>query len=507
MKNFAMLILGLTLLATSVMGCSSGSGNDNNGNGGDADADTDAEGDGAGDADGDTDADADADADGDGDTDGDADSDAAVDGGGSDSGTDGGDFVSHFKRYTVVSGTTGPAWASVGDVNKDSKPEIIVSFFGALTDLQMKGQVIQYTRTGGLDAWAPTPIAAQNAGIKYPNQTELIDVDNDGDLDLIVPSGFLACEANPLAGACGGLVWFENTGTGWTRHNIVDPASKSVLFYHHVVMKDFDGDTLPDLVTVGERRTTAQKNTATVQMFKGTSDAVRFSTTPIDIASGMGGLVVGRDLDNDGDLDLFSAEYFLPTATFPKFSFAWLEQTVAPTTGANGGTWVRHVIANDVGPSIMFQFVDDLYGDGKLMAVGANHTNTADTPSSPKEAVYALDIPAAADLKDPWSKTQISQGIKSRKSPLGGPMGAPGIFGSGDVDDDGDIDLVVSGDGDYRVFVLEQTSAGHFATHVLEKKLGQAGGCKVVDLDGDGKNEIVVTGYEDNVVYIYKWQG
>lgn len=67
---------------------------------------------------------------------------------------------------------------------------------------------------------------------------------------------------------------------------------------------------------------------------------------------------------------------------------------------------------------------------------------------------------------------------------------------------DGDVDLVLSGDGDARVFWLEQASTG-WVTHVLEQKLAQAGGLRIADLDSGGKNEIVVTGYEANVVYVY----
>jgi hypothetical protein len=40
-------------------------------------------------------------------------------------------------------------------------------------------------------------------------------------------------------------------------------------------------------------------------------------------------------------------------------------------------------------------------------------------------------------------------------------------------------------------------------THILESGLGQAGSTNVVDLDGDGKMELVVSGYENNVVYAY----
>lgn len=37
---------------------------------------------------------------------------------------------------------------------------------------------------------------------------------------------------------------------------------------------------------------------------------------------------------------------------------------------------------------------------------------------------------------------------------------------------------------------------------MLEQSLPHAGGMQIVDLDGDGKNEIVVTRYEANSVFV-----
>jgi len=53
------------------------------------------------------------------------------------------------------------------------------------------------------------------------------------------------------------------------------------------------------------------------------------------------------------------------------------------------------------------------------------------------------------------------------------------------------------------VLWLRQMGPGQFETHVLESQLKQAGGMKVVDFDGDGKNELLVTGYEANSVRVY----
>ena len=72
--------------------------------------------------------------------------------------------------------------------------------------------------------------------------------------------------------------------------------------------------------------------------------------------------------------------------------------------------------------------------------------------------------------------------------------GAPSF---GDVDGDGDIDLLLSGDGDTRVFLLLQGADRTFETVVLDDSLPQAGGMKIRDFDGDGRNELVVSGLED----------
>jgi hypothetical protein len=114
-----------------------------------------------------------------------------------------------------------------------------------------------------------------------------------------------------------------------------------------------------------------------------------------------------------------------------------------------------------------------------------------------------FDIPATPATAA-WPKAKISSGIESAPGNIFAPMAAPGIFGSGDMDGDNDIDLVVSGDGDPDVYWLEQVAPGRFLTHVLQPALPQAGGTEIVDLDGDGRNETIVTGYESNAVYIFQ---
>jgi len=403
-----------------------------------------------------------------------------------------------FERITVdATNAQGAAWITARDMNGDQKIDLVLSRFGALGGVSIPdGEVAIYTQGATIQSWTRSTVVPPSQGIKFPNHTTVDDLDGDGDLDIIVASGFLVCTAIPGSPPCGALFWMEKTAAGYTPHSIVPNGAS--LFYHQAVLVDFDGDGVRDIVTVGEAQGMfGGAGTAVTEWYKGDGSADRFEKQARKIGDGLGSLPTVLDVDGDGDLDVASAEYFYAGA-----SFAWMERTADPSPANPTGTFVRHVINADSGPSIMLGFVPNLYGDGKTGAVGSNHTNTAKIPPDAQEsAILFLDPPA--DPKQPWAKTILSQGIVSVAGSVFSPQAAPGIFGWGDIDGDGDVDLAVSGDGDPHVYWMEQLPGRTWAMHVLEDKLAQAGGMVVADLDGDGKNEIVVTGYEANAVYVY----
>ncbi len=397
-----------------------------------------------------------------------------------------------FVRHTVDAMSAGPAYVEPVDWDGDGHLDLLVAELGVFSGFAVpEGAITLYRGTGDLGRWEKSALIPPEAGVHFPGQPTAVDVDGDGDLDLLVPSGFLVCQVIPGGQPCGGLAWYERMDDGALRRRDVVPLGSS-LFYHHAVLVDLDGDGRDDLVTVGEEKQAGFGETperAVAQWFAGVDGPARFDPEPRTIGRGLGSFPRVIDLDGDGDLDVASAEFFDSDA-----SFAWYEQT--------DDGFVRHAIDDVSGPAVMLSFVEDLYGDGVLRAVGTNHTNTQKFPPDEAEsAVFVFDIPE--DPRGPWPRRQVSQGIVSAVN-LFAPQAAPGIFGHGDIDRDGDIDLLVCGDGDPRVFWLEQVRPGTFESHVLEQQLPQSGGAKVVDLDGDGAPELVVTGYESNAVYVYE---
>jgi len=399
-----------------------------------------------------------------------------------------------FEKLVVDAAASGPAFVEVGDVNGDGRLDMIVAAFGNVSGATLpNGTVTAYLQGEALGAWTKQPILSPADGVVWPNEPTSADLDGDGDLDVIIPAGFLVCEA--LGNPCGALLWMEQTPTGWQRHDLVP--SGDARFYHGAALADVDGDGIDDLITVAERITGDDR--AVTRWFRGTVGPARFDLTPRDIGVGLGSLPVVADLDGDGDLDIAGAEFFAELGA----SYAWFERTADPSADAPAGRWQRHVIDPTSGPAIQLSVVPDLLGDGRVVAVGSNHVNTTKEDPDPWPSTITLHEPSS-DPRQPWSKRVISSHITSRPGRAGAPAAAPGIFGWGDADRDGDVDLLVSGDGDDRVFLLEQSARGTFDTHVLEANLGQAGGMKIVDLDGDGVTELIVTSYERDLLSLYR---
>ncbi len=374
----------------------------------------------------------------------------------------------------VVGVLPGAAFSTAGDLDGDGQPEIVATSFGKVAGFgpTTGGTVASYSLKG--KRWVRADIIRPTDGIQFPNEPTLTDVDGDGLVDLIEPGGFFICSP------CGSLSWWQQKPRGtWTRHDLVTVGNP--VFFHKAEVVDLDGDGLRDLLTVGET-----PGTATTMVFPGIKGG--FSSTPVVLGEGLGSLPTVTDVDGDGDLDIASAQYFSRNG-----SFAWLEHLGGPGFGA----WVKHVMVADLGGAIQLSKVPGIGW------VGTNHTNTTSgPPGTAKEGVYLLT--PGADPRLPWTARMISTGIVSRADTGGGQQqGAPGVFGWGDLDGDGDTDLAVSGDGDKHLFVLRQTAPGVFRTEAIANDRGQAGGGAAVRLRGVAP-AVLFSSYDAGLVALYR---
>ncbi len=393
----------------------------------------------------------------------------------------------------IVGDSPGARYATVGDLDGDGIDEIVVSSWNDITEADIPYGKLQIWSYGGdLDSWNLVNAIDESARIRSPNQSVLGDIDNDGDVDIVVGYGSRYCEIAQSIGECGGIVILENDNGVWNRYQQFN--NPALPYYRGLDLADIDNDGNLDLIAVAERYT-FQEREAFVQVFAGTGNINRFND-PLQIGQGLGPFPTAVDVDGDGDIDILGGEQGQGT------TFAWLENDT--------GGFTRHLIYDQLGNGNMIRLIDDLYGDGVTRALASNHTNT-ETPKKLDPDIYdsqlvAFDIPANPAME--WSSYDVlSDGVLPTPDLGFFPNDAPGTFDVGDADGAGDNDILLAGDGDPTVYLLDQVSPGEFVTRVLRNNIPGSGGTYMTDFDGDGTVEFVVTSFLLDQVFVIERTG
>ncbi len=410
-----------------------------------------------------------------------------------------------FNKYILLSGTSSSeaykaAYSVVRDVDNDGYSDIVISQFGPMTwnGSTNPGQVIILKGTGDLGQWDKSVVLPTSERITWPQELTVADIDGDSDLDIFVPAGFLV---NKNSGA---IWWYEQKEDfSWEKHEIVTGSSA---FYHYCAFEDIDGDGIKDIIAGAETT-----NGAIIEFYKGNDSVDRFDKNPVILNNQGGGSFTRlHDVDHDGLKDIICGQFFVENSSGESETFAWFKNP-----GNTTSEWTKYVIDNSNGPGFQMEYVENLFGYGVSAYIGTNHTNTLSNGSDPDSGVFLMT--PNSDVTLPWDIQLISTGIQSRKTWFFAKQFAPGIFRYGDVNKDGRIDITVSGDGDSRVFWLMQKPDNTFETITLagskgeggginpKARFGQCGGMNVVDLDMDGKMEILVNSWEGNTVNIFEW--
>ncbi len=306
-------------------------------------------------------------------------------------------------RRVVIPITTGRGSfirAFAADLDGDGRPEVTAANKGAQNpgpEVREPGNLSLFLvprdpLKGGL--WREQLLGR----VGIPINAEPVDLDGDGDLDVVAGS---RAEARVL--------WFENLGgLEFAEHAIVlaDPPDDLSVTGFNMDYADLDGDGRRDIVS-----TAWPGSIVLLRRPADPGDAWRWSRLGSAAPDQLVSVRLG-DMDGDGDLDVFSGAYShgprdrdgpLVTVNDPLGRIAWFENP-----GDGSTPWPRHDISRRKRGMYDQWVLRDLDGDGDLDAVGTRGN------SEPYDGVIWLEQVRHADPLPVFSQARA---IDSQQMP------------------------------------------------------------------------------------------
>ena len=275
------------------------------------------------------------------------------------------------------------------------------------------------------------------------------DIDGDGDIDLIT--------ANPIAN---NIAVFLNNGNGTFASRTLIAVGQNP---YDVLAADLDADGHLDLAIAN-----AGSNNVMVLWNQGNgtfSSPTTLATADFPLS------IAGGDFDNDGDIDLVVANHFVAKLSL--------------LINNGGHSFAAYTSINDPNAGPYSVITADFNGDGKLdLATG--HGSSA--PSN-KISVF------------------LNNGNASFASPATYTVGASPLNPAcGDIDGDGDIDIIAANTDNDNVTLLLNNGSGVFSAG-SPMSVGDAPfTAAVADLDGDGDLDIMIANRDsDNMSILWNY--
>lgn len=343
-----------------------------------------------------------------------------------------------FRHHFIERKLDGDGWGqtSLVDVDRDGDLDFV---------LGRRSGVIVWYEYRGAESWRRHKISERS-----PSDVggTMLDVNSDGWMDMVA-----------------GGAWYQNPGKKdvdfWSEH-VFDPELRSV---HDVITADIDGDGSPEVITMAGGMTgVTRSQTMDLRWYKIPPDPSRhWRKTRIGNSVHAG--IAAADIDRDGDADIVRSDI-------------WLENL------DRGWAWAVHKIATLPWDIACKTQIADINGDGRLDVV---------LTEAEIKGARAAWFEAPLDPKEEKWKAHL---LKQSDSEQRGPYHSMAVA---DFDNDEDSDIFVGemehlGVKPYRWFIWENTLQDDgivFVEHViLDAGLGTHEAV-VGDVDGDGDIDIV----------------
>ncbi|PZC47478.1 MAG: Carboxypeptidase regulatory-like domain-containing protein [Chloroflexi bacterium] len=392
---------------------------------------------------------------------------------------DGSDWTS----FTISADAAGARSVAVGDVDGDDDLDVMAV-------LEDGDRVLWYENQGGSTIqWRPGFVSTS---LIDPTSVSLGDVDNDGDLDAVTTSA-----------GDDKVAWFQNRdgdGTFWVEQIVTRSANGA----RALLIADVDDDLSLDVVAASfnDNKITLYRNRA--------GDGSNWEAAQVARVQDVNGpqSAYAADVDGDGDLDVLAA-------SSRDHQTAWFENL-----DTFGTEWRFHVIgaglfrANTVAAG-------DIDGDGDIDVLSASqpavswHKNVKgdgskwETQSLSTNTLWASDVTAVdmdgdGDL-DALSTSRLSRRIAWHENRNGdGTLWTdrliatadwdPSAVAYGDIDGDGDLDVLSAFQGGDRVLWYENRNGDASAWGRGPTISSQVDGIRALavgDMDGDGNLDVL----------------
>ena len=337
---------------------------------------------------------------------------------------------------------TSPQAAALGDIDGDGDADMVVAGGGGLIVRQNNG-------AGNFSSLAIIPTIAS------PNAIALGDADNDGDLDIVVSNSLAASNVSVLL----------NAGNGTFITALGSPMSVGAA-PRNVAWGDADGDGDLDIAVAD-----FSANAVSLLLNNGSAAFAAGGVFPTT-----GGVVSLRfaDIDNDGDLDIAAAN-----------NSGTIGLAVLQNNGLGAYTLLAGTpIATPSSPAALT--TGDVDGDGDLdCIVSANLSATATVLLNNGSGTYTV-------------AASYATGAQSREVQLG------------DMDGDGDLDLIGVSANNNTVTVRLNNGLGDFtmlATAAPYSTGTSPQSIALGDVDGDGDLDIITANQLSNTASVLLNQG